>query len=141
MKQVAFIIIIFMATACAPKADLSRCIPATDAEIESISAGLVKASDGALRLSDAWAVKSNDYANVWIIAAYIYGAGAEMEKGVGPGVWAHGGEQDDPRLILAVGGFAHQFSNWGTGETTDAEIRLTSDGVKEAMQCAEANHK
>lgn len=140
-KSILLAVALMLLAACAPNADLSRCVPATDAEISTISAGLVKVADGPMWLGEGWAVKSKDYKNVWMVAAYIYGNGEEMEKGVGPGVWAHGGEQDDPRMILSAEAFARNFSTWERGDTTDAEISILSDGVKEAIQCAEANHK
>jgi hypothetical protein len=40
------------------------------------------------------------------------------------------------KTIFAVDGLAKEFSDWGHGDTTDAHITQSSDGVAEAKECA-----
>lgn len=56
------------------------------------------------------------------------------------GVWATNRDPevtDSTGTIYAVGGFAHQFSDWGEGEKTKAELRVTDTGAKAATKCAQ----
>jgi hypothetical protein len=116
--------------------DKDRCIQASAAQIDAINAG-VHGIDQNNQVRSGWAVKSNDFENVYMVAAKIYGQG--MEEGAGPGVWAIGGTLDKPNLVYAVGGFAHQFSDFGAGETTKSNITQTSDGYQAAQWCASHN--
>lgn len=111
------------------------CIRASDGQLEAVQAG-VKGVDAANEVREAWAVKSKEFENVWMVAAYVYGAG--IEQGAGPGVWAIGGDPVSPRMILAVDGMAKEFSDYPDASKTDAQITLATDGVEAAKKCAEA---
>jgi len=111
----------------------SRCVPATQEQLTTILAGVKDISENNY-LQTGWAVKSNDYNNVWFVAAKIYGPG--MENGSGPGVWSIGGESG---MILSVDGYAQNFSTYPDASKTDAAITLMADGAKEAMDCASAS--
>lgn len=125
---------IAVAISAKPPARSDRCVPASAAQIDRIRYG-IQAVEPDNDIKTAWAVRSADFERVWMVAALIYGDG--IEDGAGPGVWAIGGEIERPNTTLSVGGFAHEFSAWGPAETTDAQITMNTDGVKEAVQCAE----
>jgi hypothetical protein len=110
-----------------------RCVPASAMQIDNIRQG-VKSVEESNDIKTAWAVKSNDFESVWMVAAMIYGTG--MEDGVGPGVWAISGEPDAPRLTISVTGFAKEFSSWPDGSTLSTPVTGVEDGVEEAKECA-----
>ncbi len=111
----------------------SRCVPASNEQIDAIRAG-VKDIAESNDVKSGWAVKSNDFEKVWFVAVKIYGPG--MENGTGPGLWAISGEINSPGMILAVDGFAKEFSPYPDAGKTDAAITITDDGAKEALLCA-----
>lgn len=110
----------------------SRCVPASAQQLERVQAG-VTGLDARNEVREAWAVESKDFANVWMVAALIYGPGAE--NGVGPGVWAVSGDPDKTGLTLAVDGFAKEFSDYPDASKTDAAIDGNEDGIVEAKAC------
>lgn len=109
----------------------SRCVPASTAQMESIRAGVT----GELR--SGWAVKSNEFQQVWMVAAMPYGPG--MEVGGGSAVWAVAGSPDKPDAVASVNAVAKAISDWPDASKTSVAIDLTTDGVQEAKACAEAN--
>jgi hypothetical protein len=72
-----------------------------------------------------------------MVAADIHGIGMEGNGEIG--VWATN-SLDGSGLIFAVDGLAKEFSDWGHGDTTDANIMQSSDGVAEAKECASKAH-
>jgi len=112
-----------------------RCIPASDLQYRNISEGLDTTTS--VYIKSAWAVKSNDYENVYYVAAVLYGPG--MEEGAGPGVWVITGDPNNPGLTYSVGGFATSFSSWGDGGKTDAMFSQFDDGWQQANDCALAD--
>ncbi len=132
MKKIIFILIILL-TACSPKPDTSRCIPATVKQLDFINYA-VSSLQASNYIKDGWAVKSNDFENVYMVATLIYGP--SIEDGAGPAVFAIGGDPDNPHTWLAVDGFAKEFTGLPDASKTDAEITISADGVKEASQCA-----
>jgi len=117
----------------ATEAIMSRCVVATDAQMDAIRAGM----DTIYPLNtvkSGWAVKSNDYENVWFVAAKIYGDG--MEDGAGPGLWAMGGTPSEPNGIFSVDGFALEFSTWADGPKSAFALSTFDDGAQEALACA-----
>lgn len=113
---------------------LTRCVPASESLVMIIQDGIDDVIVGNY-VTEAYAVKSNDFERVYFVAAYIYGDG--MEDGVGPGVWAKSGELDGPGLFFSIDGFANEFSSWGDGGSTDAQLSQIDDGAQEAAKCAE----
>jgi hypothetical protein len=108
-----------------------RCEKVSSAVLNAIAEGLTVTGGGTLR--NGYAVKSDDFSKVYMVAADIQGTGMEGDSEVG--VWATN-SLDGAGLILAVDGLAKEFSDWGHGDTTDANITLSSDGVSEAKDCA-----
>jgi hypothetical protein len=109
----------------------SRCEKVSSALLNAIAEGLTVSGSGTLR--SGYAVKSKDFSKVYMVAADIQGVGMEGTDEVG--VWATN-SLDGSGSIFAVDGFAQEFSDWGDGDTTDANITQSSDGVSEARECA-----
>ena len=84
-------------------------------------------------------MKSDDYEQVYFVAAKIYGPGIDENKGAGPGIWAISGTLENPGITLAVDGFAQQFSDWTDGSKTDAKTSPADRGAQEAKYCAQVN--
>lgn len=123
-----------MAAATSPAEQ--RCVLASEEQLYRIRVGVKDIAAGN-DIRAGWAVRSNDFSLVWMVAAKIYGQG--MEDGVGPGVWAISGEPNNPGLTLSVNGFAKEFSSWGDGSQTDAAVTIADDGVAEAIACSNSN--
>ena len=109
-----------------------RCVPASAAQQDNILLG-IKDEQESNGIASAWAVKSNDFDNVWMVAAEITGPSIEPKSVIG--VWAIGGELDAPTLTMAVGGVANEFSTWPDGAGTSANVTIFSDGYDTAIEC------
>jgi hypothetical protein len=114
-----------------PTTVTGRCELVSSAVLNAIAEGLTVTGGGTLR--NGYAVKSDDFSKVYMVAADIQGTGMEGDGEVG--VWATN-SLDGTGLIFAVDSFAKKFSDWGHGDTTDAHIIPSSDGVSEAKECA-----
>ena len=108
-----------------------RCEKVSNAVLNAIAEGLTVTGGGTLR--EGYAVKSKDFSKVYMVAADIQGTGMEGDNEIG--VWATN-SLDGAGLILAVDEVAKEFSDWGHGDTTDAHITQSTDGVSEAKECA-----
>ena len=117
-------------SASTPSSD--RCLAVSAKKLKNIATGLTIGGGGTL--TNGFAVKSNDYEEVWFIAALI--DGPSMGKGV-VGIWASNRLEANDGFIFAIDGFAEEFSDWGVGSTTDANITQNDDGAQEAAQCAD----
>jgi hypothetical protein len=114
-----------------PTTVTGRCEKVSSALLNAIAEGLTVSGSGTLR--GGYAVKSKDFSKVYMVAADIQGTGMEGDNEIG--VWATN-SLDGAGLIFAVDGFAQEFSDWGHGDETDANITQSSDGVTEAKECA-----
>jgi hypothetical protein len=110
--------------------DVSRCEPASPALIDAISEGLNIAGGGSL--TNGFTVRSEDFDEVFFVAAELVGADLDGEVAV----WATN-RLDGTGSVFSVGGFANEFSDWGDGGATDANLSLDDDGAEEAEDCAE----
>ena len=108
-----------------------RCEKVSNALLNAIAEGLTVSGGGTLR--EGYAVKSNDFAKVYMVAADIQGTGMEGDAEIG--VWATN-SLDGSGSIFAVDGLAKEFSDWGDADTIDANITESSDGVSQAKECA-----
>jgi hypothetical protein len=120
-----------VASATATPSVASRCVAVSKGKLKNIALGLHVTGGGTL--TSGYAVKSSDYAEVWFIAAVIDGPG--MGKGV-VGIWASNSLEPNNGLIFAIDAYAGEFTDWGLGSTTDANITQNNDGVAEAAICA-----
>ena len=116
-----------------PEAISARCVPASAQQMESIRAGIkdIEANNDVL---PGFAVRSNDFNQVWFVAAEITGPGIPANT---VGIWAISGELETPGLVLSVDGFAKAFSPYPDASTTDAQITPFGDGAQEALTCAQ----
>jgi hypothetical protein len=110
--------------------------PEDEQLIADIEYGLVEG----VTLSDVWVTKSDDVENVWFVGAKLNGLGLDDDTHVA--VWAtslinEDGEYTGSGLIFSVGGFANEFSDWGDGGSTDAEMSLSDDGAEDVQECVE----
>jgi hypothetical protein len=110
----------------------SRCVAVPKGLVDAIEEGLTVQGGGTLR--NARAVKSEDFNNVYMVAAELQGAGLEGADDIG--VWATNGLQAGEGLIFAVDAVAKEFSGWGDADRTDAQITQAADGAQEAADCA-----
>lgn len=108
----------------------SRCVDVTPALLAAIAAGAEK-DVGKLTLTVGSAVKSNDFENVFIVAAAVFAPGVDGETGV----WATNSLTPGKGTTLAVDGFAKQFAVWPDGDKSSAGVTLSADGVDEAKEC------
>lgn len=112
----------------------SRCLDVPQSIIDAIAEGLTVSGGGTL--DHAKAVKSKDFSKVFFVAAVIHGEG----MGVGQiGVWATNHIEAADGLIYSVNAIANEFSDWGDGSTTQAQLSMSNDGATEAEACAKAS--
>jgi hypothetical protein len=104
----------------------TRCEPASRGLVSAIETGLTVA--GGDSLSNAFIVRSNDFENVFFVAARFEGEG--MSDTVG--AWATN-RADGSGSVFAADSFAKEFSDWGDGPG----FSLSDDGLSEARSCAE----
>jgi len=115
---------------------LNRCFPASAQQLQAIRDGIkdVQASND---IKTAYAVKSNDFDEVYFVAAKLYGP--NMDDGEGPGVWAISGSPENIGLTLSANSFAREFSLYLDGSKTTADVSMTNDGARIAEECAKKN--
>ena len=95
------------------EAESSRCEDVPQDLVDGIATGLN--GPGGNTLSNAQAVKSKDFEEVYFISADIDGPGIGTGAKSGPLAVGEG-------LILAVDNYPKEFSHWGDGGKTDAEL-------------------
>lgn len=115
-----------------PVAD-SRCEPVDDALVTALGEGLT-VEGGSLR--HAQAVKSSDYEEVWFVAADIQADGLEGSDDIG--IWATNSLTMGEGIVYSVDEVAKEFSDWGDGGQTDAQLSANDDGAQEARGCVQA---
>lgn len=106
---------------------------------ESVPASMVAVLEDALTvqgggaISEAAAVRSGSFERLYFVAAEIQGAGLEGSGDVG--VWASNRLKGGAGLTFSVNAMAEEFSQFGPGGRTDANITMADDGADEAMDC------
>jgi hypothetical protein len=112
-----------------------RCENVPQGLVQAISEGLTVGGGGTL--TNAKAVKSNDFKRVYFISADIDGPGLEGPDDIG--TWAKSGPlRVGGGLIFSVDAVANEFSDWGDGRKTDAQFSMEDDGAEESKDCVEA---
>jgi hypothetical protein len=110
----------------------ARCVDVSQARVAQIEEGLTVTGGGTLE--GAKAVKSDDFSKVYFISAEIQGSGMEGQGEVG--TWASNSiDANDPGTTYAVDGLAKEFSDWGDGGKTDADLDMSDDGAEESKDC------
>lgn len=122
----------------APKHDV--CKPVPEPALDWIAEGL-EGDD--VTLGTAWAVKSDDFENVWFVAADLQGPDLDDEDGE-IALFATNAINEDGTAdenaggrVLAVGGFAERFTDWPDAD--DYDISDEDDGADDAVECVEAS--
>jgi hypothetical protein len=128
----SFILLFFLVLVSCSTRVSDRCIPATEKQLDFINYA-VSANTKSNYIQTGYAVKSNDFKNVYMIAVLLYGP--SMEEGAGPAVFAVAGEPETPHTWLAVNAFAKEFTDLPDASSTDAEITISADGVEESISC------
>lgn len=121
-----------------PTASPSSCIPASDAQARTIRSSIQDVAPGN-GIEHLFAVRSRDFENVYMVAGSITGDG--IGPGEAIGVWAISGEMDSPGMVLAVEGFAHEFSGFPLSRETNAGISMSDDGAQESYDCVATSLK
>lgn len=117
-------------TPAEPETD-PNCLTVDQSTIDAITAGLQ-----GVTISTAAAYRSDDYEQVYFVAADLAGDG--INPGDAVALFATNDDPTAPGIegpTLAVGGFAHEFSDWGHGEQTDAQLSISDHGADEAQDC------
>lgn len=79
------------------------------------------------------AVKSPDHGDAYFIAMEFTGPGFEDDPEVG--IWATNDLTPGAGLIIAVDGFAKNFTVWPDGDQGQLELSSTDQGAKDAVAC------
>lgn len=115
-----------------------RCIVAPAATVAWIGEGLYE--DDGTSLRNAWAVKSDDFKNVWFVAADLEGPGLEDDDEIA--LWATDAIEEDGTadpigggLVVSVNNVAEAFSDWFPA--SDYDVSGGDDGAEEAIECAD----
>lgn len=111
----------------------SRCVRVSSEKLQSI---LPLTAGGGGTLRNGWAVKSSDFQSVYFLAAEMDFPGAEGDGEIG--VWATGSLEATVGFF-SVNGLAIEFSQWGDGSKTDAQLSISDDGASEAEQCVKSS--
>ncbi len=81
-------------------------------------------------LADKWAaVRSHDFKSVYFVAGHLSGPGVDDSA-----LWATN-RLEDGGLTFSVDALAKEFSDWGGGGTTKAEMTIGDDGASQALDC------
>ncbi len=116
-----------------PTKETVRCVQATNKQAGYIRTGVKGGGQFNDITGNVWAVKSNDFENLWFIAAQMTGPGLQPEEAIG--VWAILGHIESPYLILSIDGFAKSFSSYPDGATSNPQISMSNDGAQVAKDC------
>lgn len=147
MRRRALLLSLLLATACgggsnsgtaaAPKSSAtsespapSSCQAAPAALLAAIAEG-EETGVGGLKLSGGQTYKSPDFSSVYFIAARITAPGVSGQVGV----WASNSLTPGGGLILAVDGFAKQFTVWPDADKSAAKIGVGDPGVAAVKKC------
>lgn len=109
----------------------SRCIQVSAAKLDEILPIIAKPAGGTLR--KGWAVRSDDLAQGWFIAAQINFVPGEGDEVVG--VWFS--DEIEPGVgFLSVDSFALRFTTWPDGTAPQLGLSFRDAAAQEAYNCA-----
>lgn len=106
------------------------CVAVSQAMLDGIASGAEK-SVGTVKLSRGEAVKSPDFDKVYFIAAHLSAPGVKDEVAV----WSSNSLAPGGGLILAVDGYAQQFTVWPDADKSSAKISKADPSVGRAKNC------
>lgn len=116
-------------TAPTPTAD-PNCLPVAASLVAAIQEGF---NDG-ITAGTAAAHVATDREAVWFVAVELEGAGLEAGD-VAVFATDRGPDDHKPGVIIGVGGFASQFTNWPKGADTAFRLSISEPGAREAERC------
>jgi hypothetical protein len=104
--------------------DESRCTKVPQSVLKELGSGI--------KLTDGWAVRSDDYKKVWFVGARYLNTWP---------VFSVNGNPSSPDtafdgLVLAVNDDANDFTPWPYGPDTAFKVSMSDDGAREAELCA-----
>jgi len=111
---------------------VSRCENVSMDIVSNIESGLKIQGGG--HLKSAKAVKSKDFESVYFISAELEGEG--MNNSIATFATNRLGEGGS---IFSVNYVAKEFSDWGFGPDTTADITMSDDGAEESVNCVKNN--
>lgn len=103
------------------------CLEVAGSKLEGIATG----GETAITPVAGAAVKSPDFAKVYFIAMEFSAEGIPDQVGV----WASNSLDAGSGIIMAVDGFAQEFSDWPDADATDAQISKADPSVAAAKEC------
>ncbi len=130
MKKLFMLLFLFLAS-CSPYVS-ERCHPATEAQIGFINYMVAKNTKSNYVI-DGYAVRSNDFEEVYMVATMLYGP--SMEEGVGPAIFAVAGDPNDPGMWYSIDSFALAFTDFPEGSIFYEELNRNADGVEDVKTC------
>lgn len=107
----------------------SECLGVSRVLLRQIASRVEAGVVGPLRLTSGKAVRSKDFAKVYFVAANMTAPGLSDV-----GVWATN-DLAAPGTILAVDGFAQQFTDWTDADKSGAHISAGDPSVDRAKDC------
>jgi hypothetical protein len=134
----AFALMLLFLGGCSEEKMSERCQPASEKQIERIRLAIQDDTPGN-NITNLYAVKSSDFEKVFMVGGNITGDG--IKPGEAIGVWAFGGDLDNPSGIFSVNHMAQEFSVYGLGSTTTYLITMSSDGAEEVKECVRISVK
>jgi hypothetical protein len=105
-----------------------RCLPVDLQMLEAIALG---AHDYEVTPIRGAAIKSADYENLYLIAMQFTPDDSEPETGI----WASESLEPGQAQIIAVNGFAREYTVWPFGADTSLQVTQDDDGAREAVAC------
>lgn len=108
----------------------AECLAVAQTLVDAIAGGLIPG----VTVSSAGAVVAPDRSETWFVATKLAGNGLGDDS-VAVFATNRGADDSVPGLIIGVGGFAAEFSDWPEGETSAFAFSITEDGVEEAESC------
>jgi endonuclease YncB( thermonuclease family) len=121
------------AQSSAPKRD-ARCENVSNYVQEALIEGLTNGTGATLRGFQA--VRSNDFEEVYFVAAELEGPGLDGDDQIG--VWATNDIDSYMGIYMSVNEIAKEFSEFPDGDTTDAYVTMNDDGAELASKCTQA---
>ncbi|MBI5414848.1 hypothetical protein HZA38_05040 [Candidatus Peregrinibacteria bacterium] len=109
---------------------VSRCEEVPLVVVSNLEDGLNIQGGGSLK--GAKAVKSNEFSSVYFVSADLDGLGLEGTNDIATFAV---NSLDGTGLMFSVSNVAGAFSDWGSGENTDAHLTMRSDGAQESQDC------
>ncbi len=117
----------------APKKD-ERCLDVSDYVQGAFIEGLTEGTGATLRGFQA--VRSNDFQELYFVAAELEGPGLDGDDEIG--VWATNDIETYMGSYMSVNGLAQEFSDYPDGDTTDAYVTMSDEGASLAVECTKA---